>query len=465
MSSTCRGVFCTYRTKFKWLLRDVITHLRWMCMVLEEELDTIQQKRNYMQLERDQVATFYDITKRDTKKLDLEIDEKDREMEIMEENHDVEERVYVQKVRHLEYQHKINMKRVKSEAKKRHSELEGQHKSRMEDVSFGKTQFQRKTKEQLETNAQEIQSLKEHNKLALEKLSEQFQEVMNKNEKEFEDRIDELKKDLELQRKVEVHEIEERKNLHINDLVRNHELAFKQIRDYYNAITRDNLKLIKDLKHEVVTMKEKAESTHKNMIEMSHQNKHLKAPLEEAQRRVRLLKDSLKDRSALTLTLRNVKGRVRSLDRELQSKRETFQSQSSKFEKTRKDRDNLCATFMDTVSSVQRQTELKNLVIRKKLSVAESDMEQRRQDLSEIASAANLDPFAMEHALKKLDHVLELKNEKIDSLKYNVAKVAKMHDDACRTLEQKLRDFGITADDSHLLLCTATSAPAQLLTK
>ena len=118
--------------------------------------------------------------------------------------------------------------------------------------------------------------MKEHNKLALEKLSEQFEEVMNKNKKEFEDRIDQLKKDLELQRKVEVHEIEERKNLHINDLVRNHELAFKQIRDYYNAITRDNLKLIKDLKHEVVTMKEKAESTHKNMIEMSHQNKHCK---------------------------------------------------------------------------------------------------------------------------------------------------------------------------------------------
>ena len=211
-------------------------------------------------------------------------------------------------------------------------------------------------------------------------------------------------------------------------------------------------------------MKEKAESTHKNMIEMSHQNKHLKAPLEEAQREVRLLKDSLKDRSALTLTLRNAKGRVRSLDRDLQSKRETFNTLQSKFEKTRSDRDNLCASFVDTVSSVQRQTELKNLVIRKKLSVSESDVEQRRQDLEEVASAANLDPFAISHALEKLDKVLDLKNENIASLKYNIAKVAKMHDDACRTLEQKLRDFGIHADDAHLLLCTATSAPAQLLT-
>ena len=46
-----------------------IGDLEGMIPALEEELDTIQQKRNYMQLERDQVATFYEITKRDTEKV------------------------------------------------------------------------------------------------------------------------------------------------------------------------------------------------------------------------------------------------------------------------------------------------------------------------------------------------------------------------------------------------------------
>ena len=61
--------------EFPELNELTIGHLEGMIPALEEELDTIQQKRNYMQLERDQVATFYEITKRDTKKLDLEIDD------------------------------------------------------------------------------------------------------------------------------------------------------------------------------------------------------------------------------------------------------------------------------------------------------------------------------------------------------------------------------------------------------
>lgn len=54
-----------------------------------------------------------------------------------------------------------------------------------------------------------------------------------------------------LLRQVEIHEIEERKNLHINDLMENHENAFKQIKEYYNDITDDNLKLIRSLRDQV----------------------------------------------------------------------------------------------------------------------------------------------------------------------------------------------------------------------
>jgi len=45
--------------------------------------------------------------------------------------------------------------------------------------------------------------------------------------------------------KVEIHEIEERKNQHINDLLKNHEEAFREMKDYYNDITRENLELIR----------------------------------------------------------------------------------------------------------------------------------------------------------------------------------------------------------------------------
>lgn len=56
--------------------------------------------------------------------------------------------------------------------------------------------------------------------------------------------------------KVEIHEIEERKNQHINDLMINHETAFREMKGYYNDITRENLDIIKGLQeryHDVKT--------------------------------------------------------------------------------------------------------------------------------------------------------------------------------------------------------------------
>ncbi len=47
---------------------------------------------------------------------------------------------------------------------------------------------------------------------------------------------------------VEIHELEERKNLHVNDLIRSHEASFAEIKKYYNEITKDNLKSIKKFK-------------------------------------------------------------------------------------------------------------------------------------------------------------------------------------------------------------------------
>ena len=60
-----------------------------------------------------------------------------------------------------------------------------------------------------------------------------------------------LRDDLELRRKVEILEIEERKNNHINELMKKHEKAFGEIKNYYNDITHNNLDLIRSLKEEV----------------------------------------------------------------------------------------------------------------------------------------------------------------------------------------------------------------------
>lgn len=57
-----------------------------------------------------------------------------------------------------------------------------------------------------------------------------------------------LRQEEELRRKTEIHEIEERKNSHINTLVKNHEKAFRDIKNYFNDIMHKDLNVITLLK-------------------------------------------------------------------------------------------------------------------------------------------------------------------------------------------------------------------------
>ena len=67
-------------------------------------------------------------------------------------------------------------------------------------------------------------------------------------QKKYEERMQVLKHDLDLRRKMEIHEIEERKNSHINTLIMNHDKAFNNMKTYFNKITFNNLTLINSLR-------------------------------------------------------------------------------------------------------------------------------------------------------------------------------------------------------------------------
>ena len=85
-------------------------------MNLREELDREREERNYFQLERDKVNTFWEITKRQLEEKKAELRNKDREMEDSEERHQVEIKVMKQKVKHLLYEHQNNLAQLKAEA-------------------------------------------------------------------------------------------------------------------------------------------------------------------------------------------------------------------------------------------------------------------------------------------------------------------------------------------------------------
>ena len=86
---------------------------------LEEDRDHEREERNYFQLERDKINTFWEISKKELEDRKAELRNKDREMEELEERHQVEIKVYKQKVKHLLYEHQNNVSQLKEDGEVR----------------------------------------------------------------------------------------------------------------------------------------------------------------------------------------------------------------------------------------------------------------------------------------------------------------------------------------------------------
>lgn len=67
-------------------------------------------------------------------------------------------------------------------------------------------------------------------------------------EQKYEQKLTNQYESLILKHRMEITEVEERKNTQIANLIKNHENAFNEMKNYYNDITLNNLSLIKSMK-------------------------------------------------------------------------------------------------------------------------------------------------------------------------------------------------------------------------
>ncbi len=128
---------------------------------LREEVDREREERNFFQLERDKVNTFWDITKRQLEENKATVRNKERELEDAEEKHQVEikvrshcklafsmnnilglllpffflVKVYKQKVKHLLYEHQNNITELKRDGAVAVTLEQSQHHQRERDLT------------------------------------------------------------------------------------------------------------------------------------------------------------------------------------------------------------------------------------------------------------------------------------------------------------------------------------------
>lgn len=112
--------------------------------------------------------------------------------------------------------------------------------------------------------------------------------------------------------------------------------------------------------------------------------------------------------------------------------------------KLTEERDTLNNRFEDAVMAVQQKTSLKNVLLHREIDLAKTEAEKRAVALDYAIHKAGLEPNSLS---QRMDTVLKTKNDQLQDLRYELARVCKAHDDLLVTYEAKMVQFGIPLEE------------------
>lgn len=432
---------------------------------LKERLKDAKIKRNIIQIEKDMIHDFYSNSKNQIEEIGSEIKNYETKMETLEVEHKVEQKVYSQKVKHLEYQHKNDSENVvlgaeESQKKELHYHIETE-----KDLS--KTKEENK-KEYKEVEYAHINQVETENKQLNSKIVDLETSLDLKKKgliNQYEFKLKKLQEELDLRLKVEIHEIEERKNQHINHLMGNHEKAFRDMKDFYTDITRENLELIRIHREKLTEYNTKILENQKTVDDIKLQNERLKAPLAKMQKK----RDDMRKATAgfvkTKLSLKNAKARMKDLRKKVKEMKVLKQELYEKYDKLERQKADMTFKFEVASEQLRMKSEYKNALLDEKLCQNQDEHTRKEVQLHELIQRSGLNPNTVDEICHKMKEAIEAKNSLLRNLKYSLAHATKAYNDAIRVYEAKLIEFGIPAEELGLeLLETNTSTmPAGLV--
>ncbi|KAL9654060.1 hypothetical protein ABK040_011604 [Willaertia magna] len=407
------------------------------------ELEEAKRARNYFQLERDRINAFWNITKKEVEDLKIESRNKEREMEEIEERHQVELKVYKQKVRHLLYEQKITIDRLKIESENALKIQADEFRQKQAQLKSDKRKLKRELHAMEISYQEEIKALKANQDKTLTKQTETFARKLKETQLKYEMKMKKLREDLELRGRKETEEIEERKNTHIKQLMEKHKIAFKQMKEYYNTITRNHLELIKTLKDEAAKMKEEEANNEKLMLEISQDNKKLVEPLKKALDDVQKLRIEAATYKKDINTLNKTKETLVKMEDQLKKLAWEHEILEQSHKQVQNERDALYEKFEKTIHEVQQKTLFKNQVLETKVAALQETLEKKDAQLFEILKAYNVDEHTAEEITSGLEDVIEEKNTLVRELKFELEKMKKSYNDLIRVINAKMKQYGI----------------------
>ncbi|GMH84638.1 hypothetical protein TrVE_jg2987 [Triparma verrucosa] len=398
---------------------------------------------NEFQQQKEKVSYFWIIEKKRLEDKKAELRNKDRELQDLEEKHQVIIKIYKQRVKHLLFEHQNEITGAKTDSEVALKLSQDANRSKEAELKIDRRNLNLDKKEMELSHGDYLKSLKQQQDRNITLLRQEFERKSSELHKNYDKKMKTVREKLELRRKNETSAIEERKNAHIKQLMKDHEQEFSEIKNYYNDITHNNLDLIKSLKDEVAEMKKKEQADEQKMNEIYNENRRMSEPLKKAQKDVEHLNVVLTKYKKEKEDLKKTKARLVVVENQYQSLKWQHQVLQQRYSSVDSERKDLHSKFISTIYEAQQKSGFRNLILEKKLTGMNQIAEQQNASVNEVLSRANLEPSTLGQMKGRITSVLELKNQQSRDLQAELERITSAYQQLVSSASGKMREFGI----------------------
>jgi len=399
---------------------------------------------NEFQQQREKLNYFWIVEKKRLEDMRAKLRNKERELQDLEEKHQVEIKLHKQRLKHLlhEHQHDLGSKRAEAEMALKMAQ-DDDRESEM-DVKGDKRTLTLALREIEQTHEEYIRGLKRDQDQHVTTLRHEFERKANEIQKSFDARIKKTREELDKRRKEEIKTIEERKLAMVDSLIAEHAKAFTDIKNYYNDITHNNLDLIKSQKDEVKELEAEERADMVRLHEKQAENRKLSAPLKRMQEDVVRLRGELEEYRKEKAEMRRVKAALVVVEGGMSTLKWEHETLTQRFAELKKERDELRNSLRGSIFEVKQKAVFRSLLLEKKLGAMQRVQEEREAQLNEVLSRANLEPSILGQVRGNIEDVLQRKNAEARRLQAEVARLQAMQEQLQVAVVSKMAEYGLS---------------------
>ena len=247
-----------------------------------------------------------------------------------------------------------------------------------------------------------------------------------------------LRENLDVQQRVELSEIEDRKNKHLQTLMENHKVAFAEMKDYYQGITADNCGLIKRYEEELAELRANQLKNAELLKAATDENERLRAPLAVVMAEVAQLRSKLSGVDKVKLMLSNARGRLKDNGRRRDSSKQAVLRLEQRLSQAAAKKEALYREFETSILDLQARTDRKNLMLAKRLDGYEAEAEGSEARIEQMVASMDLPKPQVLEVLHNTSAAVRDTQEALDRAKFGIARGVKVYNETLAAFQAKM---------------------------